>query len=521
MSGKTGHLTISTLTGTFLDSRLEDKFCGEIWPQLAERIAAVGIVGGLIFAIAGISDYQSVGLTPAFWFLLVLRLGGLGMGLWLVSLTRAADYNGPRVRLALLLFEIYIATGFLIIVAVQGGSVDFHTLSTIVIVISYYVFLPNLSLAQLLVPLVLTLSFCVLAATSLEAGLRGMTIPVLLLILINILGLMFARFLNRSQRVEREGLHRMSRLNQRLKKEIEEREFAEQLSRASQENLQRLFDVAPIPMVLTRLSDGAILRANTAAGALLDIDPAVIRRAHTVDFYMDPADRPRLLAQLQKQEHLEDVELALKHRDGHEVMVLFSAAIVNYHDEKAVLASLVDITARKAMEEELTRLANTDPLTESHNRRYFFEAAAREVWRARRSGRSLCVLLIDIDLFKRVNDRFGHAVGDEVLQKVVDLIRSQLRQYDVMARLGGEEFAILVPETGAVEALDVAERIRYHVQESPVQTSSGTLDMTVSIGLAEVDLRAASMDLALNHADTAMYQAKALGRNRVEQYAAR
>jgi diguanylate cyclase (GGDEF)-like protein len=163
---------------------------------------------------------------------------------------------------------------------------------------------------------------------------------------------------------------------------------------------------------------------------------------------------------------------------------------------------------------EIQRLATTDELTHLNNRRQFLELAEREIAAAKRYGRQLAVLMLDIDYFKQVNDTYGHAVGDTVLREVARRLQAALRVVDVAGRVGGEEFAIALPETGR-GARDLAERIRTTIERDPVATSAGDVSVTMSIGLTTLNGADADLGSLLAEADHALYQAKAAGRNRV------
>ncbi len=133
---------------------------------------------------------------------------------------------------------------------------------------------------------------------------------------------------------------------------------------------------------------------------------------------------------------------------------------------------------------EVERLATTDGLTGLHNHRRFLELAGREFDRARRYGRSLVAVMFDLDHFKQVNDTHGHAVGNEVLREVADRCRQNIRAVDLLGRYGGEEFALLLPESDHGTAQHAAERLRLCVAERPVETSAGPLPITISVGVA-------------------------------------
>lgn len=164
---------------------------------------------------------------------------------------------------------------------------------------------------------------------------------------------------------------------------------------------------------------------------------------------------------------------------------------------------------------ELKRLATQDSLTGIYNRHAFNELAGKELARASRSGAALSLLAIDLDHFKLINDRHGHATGDAVLKATTSAIASELRQQDVFARYGGEEFNALLTDTDAERALRVAERIRQRVEASRVAAGDDELAVTISIGVATFSPDK-DFSLLMLGADLALYHAKAAGRNRVE-----
>ena len=163
----------------------------------------------------------------------------------------------------------------------------------------------------------------------------------------------------------------------------------------------------------------------------------------------------------------------------------------------------------------LERLASSDSLTELDNRRCFFDKSGAEVERALRYGHPLSLQMLDIDHFKSINDRFGHVAGDRVLMALADILRANLRHSDVAARLGGEEFAILLPETTIDDAFVHAERIRQSVAALSIPHGPDRLTLTVSIGIAAMGAGDNSIEPVLMRADNCLYRAKDDGRNRV------
>jgi diguanylate cyclase (GGDEF)-like protein len=174
-----------------------------------------------------------------------------------------------------------------------------------------------------------------------------------------------------------------------------------------------------------------------------------------------------------------------------------------------------DVTDIVQHAQELERLATTDGMTGVYNRRHFLTLADREWARARRYGRPISFLMIDIDYFKSINDGFGHHVGDEMIVHLANLARDCKRECDVLARIGGEEFALLLPETDLSQAQIVAERLRAEVAAKSLVVASGSIPATVSIGVATSAATMNDISDLMKAADQALYDAKHAGRNRV------
>lgn len=165
--------------------------------------------------------------------------------------------------------------------------------------------------------------------------------------------------------------------------------------------------------------------------------------------------------------------------------------------------------------EEMQELATTDSLTGTYNRRALFELGEREVERAWRFDRPLAVLMFDLDHFKPINDTYGHPVGDEVLVAVVERCQEDLRIVDILVRYGGDEFAIILPETDYAGAQRVAQRLRRTIARSPIHTEAGPIPLTITVGGTVLDSDRAHLEMLLDRADNALYTAKTAGRNRV------
>ncbi|WP_166358388.1 GGDEF domain-containing protein [Pseudomonas akapageensis] len=174
-----------------------------------------------------------------------------------------------------------------------------------------------------------------------------------------------------------------------------------------------------------------------------------------------------------------------------------------------------DITDKKRAEGELQRLATTDVLTQSSNRRHFFDCAHREFALAREQGTPLSFLLLDIDDFKLINDTYGHQEGDQVLQRIAETGKAVLRRGDVFGRIGGEEFAAVFPGCEPQMARQIAERLQREIQRLVFERDGHTYGVTVSQGLTGLTGQDEVLDSLFSRADKAMYQAKRLGKNQI------
>jgi diguanylate cyclase (GGDEF)-like protein/PAS domain S-box-containing protein len=191
--------------------------------------------------------------------------------------------------------------------------------------------------------------------------------------------------------------------------------------------------------------------------------------------------------------------------------------LLNAGELNEVYATFEDITAQVLLTHELRDKATTDELTHLANRRTLFDRLAIEYERVQRNpGLRCCLLAIDIDHFKRVNDTWGHAAGDVVLAHVAQTMKTQTRRIDIPARVGGEEFVILLPDTSVEHARALAERIRASIENTPVSAGDYQISVTISIGLSAINPDDRDDQQALERADLALYEAKRSGRNRVE-----
>jgi diguanylate cyclase (GGDEF)-like protein/PAS domain S-box-containing protein len=204
-----------------------------------------------------------------------------------------------------------------------------------------------------------------------------------------------------------------------------------------------------------------------------------------------------------------------KRLDGDPFPVETMLSKVDVGGRQMLQASVRDITQRKRMEDELKRLASTDPLTGADNRRSFLKKGTQELLRAKRYKHPFSLFMIDVDHFKKVNDTHGHNCGDEVLKALVIESCRILRSSDLFGRMGGEEFAVILPETDLETAIEVADRLRLGLSKLRVEAETNAIDFTVSIGLTTLKEETDTIVAVMGRADKALYMAKENGRNRL------
>jgi diguanylate cyclase (GGDEF)-like protein/PAS domain S-box-containing protein len=307
--------------------------------------------------------------------------------------------------------------------------------------------------------------------------------------------------------------------------DVSERKRIEARLKASEETYRTLFETVPQGVVYHD-ARGRITSANPAAQRILGLsheellgrtptDP--LWHAIQEDGSALPGEQHPVTVALRTGRPVKEVVLGLQAPGRGLVWILVSATPLHRKGRLSELyASFEDITERVLLSQQLRHQASTDPLTGAANRRSLMARLQVEYERVRRHPEHACsVLAIDLDHFKHVNDRLGHAAGDALLVHVTQLMRQESRQVDVLGRTGGEEFALVLPDTGADEALALAERLRRRIAETPLVHTGHTIGVTVSIGISVIARADASFDAVLLRADRALYAAKDAGRNTV------
>jgi|GEM_PF-732095 len=301
-------------------------------------------------------------------------------------------------------------------------------------------------------------------------------------------------------------------------RDVTERNRMEKALRESEERFRVIADTSPVALVISRLSDGRILYANRQVEALFDRQPEDIIGLTLPALFDSTETREELQNLLGADKQLRGHEIMLKKRDGSEVCLSLSARSISLQGELVICSALLDVTEAYELAQQLSYQASYDPLTGLVNRREFQSNLHRTILNARQKHTENALCFLDLDQFKVVNDSCGHIAGDELLRQLANLLRSNVRQQDVLARLGGDEFAILLENCNLHQAERVANAIRQAVQDFRFYWEDNTFNVGVSIGLVPLDWTSETTTDLLRRADTACYTAKDKGRNRIHIY---
>ena len=281
--------------------------------------------------------------------------------------------------------------------------------------------------------------------------------------------------------------------------------------------IEEIIKSSPFPIILSRISDDKIILANNNAIKLFGIDERELDHYRLRDFFADAENRTLLTERLEEEKEVKDFEVLVKSYNGDTPFwLLTSATTIDYNYDVVLYAAFQDITSRKNREALLKNQATRDPLTSLYNRRYFEDEVKKRINQARKNNRVYSVLMSDVDLFKRVNDTYGHKTGDKVLIELAAACERALRDGDIVARYGGEEFVIYLADVDAEKAKVVAERLRTTISELEIPSDDGRIvKFTISIGISSSKV-SDNIDTLIKTADEALYKAKQNGRNRVE-----
>lgn len=286
--------------------------------------------------------------------------------------------------------------------------------------------------------------------------------------------------------------------------------------------LDTIFNDSPIGMMVQDKTR-RIVRSNAALEAILSVRPEVLDNMGTAlnSLITDEKARKTLMDAysdlLVHPSHMLKVKVPVRTPNGRDKWLLVSAqTLVSNGTISGILWQVQDITREENALRELQRVSSLDPLTGTLNRRAFMQLWRRERARALRLRSPLSLVIIDLDLFKSINDQYGHQAGDEVLRAIAHALRQATRDTDIVARFGGEEFVLLLPDTALQGAVEVAEKIREATERSTLLLSPDhrPISLTLSAGVAEWTPHEPFESL-YQRADAALYEAKRAGRNQV------
>lgn len=307
----------------------------------------------------------------------------------------------------------------------------------------------------------------------------------------------------------RKRTEELSEANEALKRQIAERAEMEQLFRT-------LFVQSPIGTYLAQ--DGRMIMANPEFEKITgyrEKELASIPPLNLVYPEDREAVRDNAIRMLRGERH-QPYEYRFVTKSGRILWILETVTSIQYQGKRATLGNFMDITERKESEETIHRMAFEDPLTGLPNRALFHDRFTQALALAKRHNQDLTLMMIDLDNFKEVNDHFGHQYGDLLLREIGNRLECHLRKSDTVARMGGDEFMVLLPDTGPRgDGIRVAEKILELIRR-PVLLETETVRVTASIGLAFFPADGTDEQTLIKNADRAMYRAKEKGRNRIE-----
>lgn len=298
-------------------------------------------------------------------------------------------------------------------------------------------------------------------------------------------------------------------------RDITRRIEAEKVLRESEKQYRAFFENNHAIMLLTDPKSEQIIDANPAAGDFYGYPLEVMRTMNLSQ--INALGQDEMFNEMRRSLDEGRSYFIVRHRLANGALrdvEVYSGPIM-VQGAQRLYSVIHDVTKRIELEQEMKLLATTDPLTGASNRHQFFSLGGVEVQRAKRYDLPLTVIMLDIDYFKSINDTYGHAAGDQVLKTLSGAVSSLLREPDIFGRLGGEEFAVILPQTGADEGAEVAERLRAALASLAVEVGDQTVSFTVSMGVTRISAADQTVEELLNRADEALYKAKRMGRNRV------
>lgn len=302
---------------------------------------------------------------------------------------------------------------------------------------------------------------------------------------------------------------------------ITERKQVEEALRESEERYRAVMQQSMVCIFLADVDTRVILDANNAMQRLLGYSMDELAGLSLYDFMaQEREDIYQKILQILKDRSYFIGERRFRRKDGSMVDVEISVNLISYRGKKVFCVLSRDITPRKLSEKQLIHTATHDPLTGLVNRLLLYDRLAQELARARRNDKKIALMYIDLDRFKEINDSLGHGVGDQLLKAVGIRIKSLLRDTDTLARMGGDEYMIVLPDINEIEDIErVAQNVLSALQK-PFDLEGLKHHITASVGISFYPLDGKDSETLIKAADSAMYYAKAKGRNAYQRYSA-
>lgn len=322
-----------------------------------------------------------------------------------------------------------------------------------------------------------------------------------------------AALLEEQVRSRTEALEKALRENERIRRDLTK----------SEAKFSAMFSLTPDPVVLTRLSDGAIVDVSVSGAAFFGYRPEEVigktTRSGDLNIWVDSGHQRQWLEAVMLDGEVRDFETSMRRKDGSIAAALVSGKIIEMGGETFVLATAHDITERKRHTEHMEQIAQHDVLTGLPNRLLLGDRLRQAIERSRREGTRVAVCYLDLDGFKDINDRLGHQAGDQILIEVATRLKASVRGGDTVARLGGDEFVILFSDlAGDEECRRALDRLLLACSAHYLVADTEQSGISASVGVTIFPSDHVDPDTLIRHADHAMYAAKQAGKNRYQMF---
>lgn len=275
-----------------------------------------------------------------------------------------------------------------------------------------------------------------------------------------------------------------------------------------------ILDEMPIPLAILHLEKETFIYGNSSLKNLFLINETGMLKHKASSFWCNIEDYYKFINELKNKPTTLQREALLRKASGVEFWAIVSSNIFYYKENNFRLTCIEDISEKK----DLIKLVSTDCLTGIMSRRAMFEEIAQVFHNYQTTLNEFTLLMMDLDYFKKINDNYGHQVGDEAIIHFTKICQKLLRQVDCFGRVGGEEFIALLPETDLKEALRIGQDIRQMLENSPLERGDNKIYLTVSIGVTKVNFHDSGIFEIIDRADKALYSSKSNGRNTVSKF---